>query len=39
MHWKDAVRKAIRKKETDGWSLWKYKDKTGKLVKLTELRK
>ncbi len=34
-----GVGKAIRKKETDGWRFWKYKDKTGKLVKLTKLRK
>lgn len=34
-----GVGKAIRKKETDGWRFWKYKDKTGKLVKLTGLRK
>jgi hypothetical protein len=31
--------KAIRKKETDGWRFWKYKDDSGKLVRLANLRK
>ena len=31
--------KAIRKKETDGWRFWKYKDKEGNLVRLKNLRK
>jgi len=30
--------KAIRKKETDGWRFWKYKDKKGNLVALKNLR-
>jgi len=34
-----AAGKVARKKSTNGWNFWKYKDKTGKLVKLTELRK
>ena len=34
-----AAGKAIRNKPTNGWSFWKYKDKTGKLVKIAELRK
>ena len=28
-----------KKKTMNGWKFWKYKDKSGKLVKLTELRK
>jgi len=31
--------KAARKKETDGWRFWKYKDKSGNLVKIDALRK
>jgi hypothetical protein len=31
--------KGIRKKETDGWRFWKYKDKKGNLVLLKNLRK
>ncbi len=35
-----AAGKAIITKGTlNGWNFWKYKDETGKLVKLTELRK
>ena len=35
-----AAAKAIITKGTiNGWNFWKYKDKTGKLVKLTKLRK
>ena len=31
--------RAARKKATNGWAFWKYKNKTGKLVKIAELRK
>lgn len=30
---------AIRKKGTNGWAFWKYKNKSGKLVKIADLRK
>jgi len=31
--------KAARNKSTNGWAFWKYKDRTGNLVKLAKLRK
>ncbi len=34
-----GVGKAIRKKETDGWRFWKYKDKSGNLTAIKDLRK
>ena len=34
-----AAGTAARKKGTNGWHFWKYKDKTGKLIKIAELRK
>ena len=34
-----AAGKAVRKRSTNGWVFWKYKDESGNLVKLTNVRK
>jgi hypothetical protein len=34
-----AAGKALRKKETNGWRFWKYKDENGNLVPLSNLRR